>query len=179
MKRALITIFAVLVFVSISYGVTVFKWVDKDGVVHFTDDYTNIPAQYRNQVRTEETGESQKGETPATPSPAGSVPKSEETKVDRYGQGEDYWRSRVSPWRKQLQEATENSENISKKMNARLEEQSGKLLTPTQWNMSRAETRQWTEEKAKYDAQIKEANEMLGKIAKEAEEAKANPNWLK
>ena len=179
MKRAFITIFAVLVFGSISYGVTVFKWVDKDGVVHFTDDYTNIPAQYRNQVRTEETGESQKGETPALPSPAGSVPKSEEIKVDRYGQREDYWRSRAAPWRKQLQEATENSENISKKMNARLEEQSGKLLTPTQWNMSRAETRQWTEEKAKYDAQIKEANEMLGKIAKEAEEAKANPNWLK
>jgi len=179
MKRFFMTIIALFVFVSISYGVAVYKWVDKDGVVHFTDDYSNIPAQYRNQVRTEETGESQKVETPTAPPPAASTRKSEETKVDRYGQGEDSWRSRVSPWRKQLQEATENFESINKKINARLEEQSGKLLTPTQWNMNRAETRQLTEERSKYEAQIKEANEMLGKIAKEAEEAKANPAWLK
>lgn len=179
MKRVFITIFGLFVFVSISYGATVYKWVDKDGVVHFTDDSTNIPAQYRNQVKTEETGDSQKVETPTAPSPADSARKTEEVKVDRYGQGEDYWRSRVSPWRKQLQEATENYENINKKLNARLEEQSGKLLTPTQWNINRAETRQLTEERSKYEAQIKEANEMLGKIAKEAEEAKANPAWLK
>jgi hypothetical protein len=178
MKRILSVILFFL-FISMAYGANIYKWVDKDGVAHFTDDYSNIPAQYRNQVKTEETGESQKVETPTAPPPAASVPKSEETKVDRYGQGEDYWRSRVSPWKKKLKEATENSEGISKKINARLEEQSGRLLTPTQWNMNRAETKQLTEERSKYEAQIKEANEMLSKIAKEAEEAKANPNWLK
>jgi hypothetical protein len=113
------------------------------------------------------------------PPPAASTGESEEAKVDRYGQGEDYWRDRVSPWRKQLQEGTENYENINKKLSARIEEQSRKFLTPTQWKMDRAETRPLLEERSKYEAQIKEANEMLGKVAKEAEEAKTNPAWLK
>ena len=64
-------------------------------------------------------------------------------------------------------------------MNERLEDQSGKFLSPTQWNMNRVENRQLVEERAKYEAQMKEANEMLAKIAKEAEEAKADPQWLK
>jgi enamine deaminase RidA (YjgF/YER057c/UK114 family) len=32
---------------------------------------------------------------------------------------------------------------------------------------------------AKYQAQIRQANEMLDKLLKEAKESKANPNWLK
>jgi hypothetical protein len=35
------------------------------------------------------------------------------------------------------------------------------------------------QERGTYDAKIKEANEMLAKIRKEAEEAKADPEWLK
>jgi hypothetical protein len=31
----------------------------------------------------------------------------------------------------------------------------------------------------KYETQIAEANEMLRKLSKEAEESKANPDWLK
>lgn len=171
MKKVFITVFVLALIVSVAYGVTVYKWVDKGGGVHFTDDYTNIPAQYRNQVKTEETEESQRGETP-TPS---SALKSEEIRVDRDGQGEDYWRSRVSAWRKQLQEATENYESINKKLRTRIEDESSKLSTSTQLT----EKQQWIEERSKYEAEIKEANEMLGKIAKEAEEAKANPAWLK
>jgi len=179
MKSVFITILALMVFVPIAHAVTVYKWVDKDGVVNFTDDYSQIPPQYRNQVKTEDAGESQKGETPAPSPPAGSPKKGEEKKVDSSGLGEDYWRSRVLPLKKQLQEATENYESVNKKINARLEEQSGKLLTPTQWNMSRAEMRALTDERSKYEAQMKEANEALAKIAKEAQEAKADPAWLK
>jgi len=35
------------------------------------------------------------------------------------------------------------------------------------------------EEKNKYDAQIAEANDMLRKLSKEAEESGADPDWLK
>jgi len=35
------------------------------------------------------------------------------------------------------------------------------------------------QERGAYEAKMKEANEMLAKIAKEAEEAKADPAWLK
>ena len=47
-------------------------------------------------------------------------------------------------------------------------EQSGRHLTHTQWNMHAAERKQFIEERSKYEAQIREANEMLEKIAREA-----------
>jgi hypothetical protein len=178
MKKAMIGVSIVVMLFSTAHGATVYKWVDKDGVVYFSDDYSKIPAQYRDRIKTEETGEPQRVETPAPVS--GSPQKTEQVRtVDAYGRGEDYWRARVMPWKKQLKEATENYESTNRKMNERLEDQSGKFLSSTQWNMNREGNRQLTEERAKYEAQMKEANEMLAKIAKEAEEAKADPQWLK
>jgi hypothetical protein len=177
MKKALMSIIVLWVLVSTGYGGTVYKWVDKDGVINFTDDYTQIPSQYRNQVQMEELGESPRVETPVPP-PV-STQKSEGAKVDIYGMGEDYWRAKVQPWKKQLKEATENIERINRKINERVEEESDKRLSPTQWNMDIAYRKPLIQERSKYEAQVREANEMLSKIAKEAEEAKANPEWLK
>jgi chromosome segregation ATPase len=177
MKKVLMSILVLWVFVSTGYGGTVYKWVDKHGVVNFTDDYTQIPPQYRNQVQMEELEGSLKVETPAS-SPV-SIQESKGAKVDIYGRGEDYWRAKVQPWKKQLQEATENCERINRKIDDKRMEQGGKMPSPTQFDMKRAETAQLKDERSKYEAQVREANEMLSKIAKEVEEAKANPEWLK
>jgi len=171
------SVFVLWVLVSSGYGGTVYKWTDKDGVVNFTDDYNQIPPQYRNQIQMEELGESQKVETPVPP-PA-SARGSGGAKVDIYGKGEDYWKAEVQPWKKQLQEAKENIEKINRKMNERVEEEADKTLSRTQWNMDRAYRRELIDERSKYEAQVREANEMLSKIAKEAEDAKADPEWLK
>ncbi len=171
------SIFVLWVLVSTGYGGTVYKWVDKDGVVNFTDDYTQIPPQYRNQVQMEELGESLKAETPSS-SPV-SIQESERGKVDIYGTGEDYWRAKAQPWKKQLQEATENRERINRKILDKTKEQGGKFLSPTQLDMMRAEIAQLKDERSKSEAQIREANEMLNKIVKEAEDAKADPQWIK
>ena len=177
MKKVLISIFVLWVLVSTGYGATVYKWVDKDGVVNFTDDYTQIPPQYRNQVQKEELGESMKVETTA-PSPV-STQKSKMPEVDIFAMGEDYWRAKVQPWQKQLKEATENIGSINRKISDSLDEEAGKSLGRTQWNIGLAYRKQLTDERSKYEAQVREANEMLSRIAKEAEEAKANPEWLK
>jgi len=177
MKTVLTSVFVLWVFVSTGYADAVYKWVDKNGVVNFTDDYTQIPPQYRNHVQMEELGEPLKDETPTlsrTPAQKG-----EAAKVDVYGTGEDYWRAKVQPWKKQLKEATENIESINGKISGRLKEEAGKSMSPTQWTMDLAYRKQLIEEKSQYEAQVREANEMLSKIAKEAEEAKANPEWLK
>ena len=39
-----------LVFISPSYGATIYHWVDKNGVANFTDDYEKLPFEYRNQI---------------------------------------------------------------------------------------------------------------------------------
>ena len=177
MKKVLMSIFVLWMLVSTGYGGTVYKWLDKDGVVNFTDDDNQIPSEYRDQAQREELGNSQEVETSALP-PV-STHASEATKVDIYGKGEDYWRAKVQPWKKQLQDATENIESITGKINERAEEEAGKNLSPTQRNIDLAYRNQLLEELSNYQAQVRKANEMLSKITKEAEEAKASPEWLK
>jgi len=159
-----------LFFVSFAYGANIYQWVDKEGGVHFTDDESKIPPEYRDSVKTEQM-------KPSVP-PSAPPQKSKGPRVDRYGLGEDYWRAKIQPWKRQLNEARANLEELNRKMRERYEEQSGRYLTYTQWNMHRAERRQLIEERSKYEAQIREANSMLKKIAKEAREAKVDPRWL-
>jgi len=177
MRKILINILIFCVFVSMAGGEIIYKWVDKDGVVNFTDDPTNIPSQYRSRVEWGEKGDSQEVEAPAHGSV--SPEKSEGGRMDPHGMGEDYWRAKVKPWKNQLKEATENCERLNENINDKTMEQGGKRLSPTQFDMKRAEIAQLKDERSKCEAQIREANEMLNKIAKEAEEAKADPQWVK
>jgi len=77
-----------------------------------------------------------------------------------------------------LKEARANLEEIDRKMRERYEEESGKHLTHTQWNMQRAERKQVLEERSKYEVLVREANTMIEKIVNEAREANADPRWL-
>jgi hypothetical protein len=177
MRNFFVCILIFWVFVSMAYSEIIYKWVDKDGVVNFTDDPTNIPSQYRNRVERGEKGDSQEAETPAHGSV--SPEKGEGGRVDLYGMGEDYWRAKVQPWKNQLKEAKENCERTNRKIDDTIMEQGGKMLSPTQYDMKRAEVAQLKDERSKCEAQIREANEMLNKIAKEAEGAGADPEWVK
>ena len=38
---------------SISHAADIYKWVDKNGTAHFTDDISKVPPEYRDQVKTE------------------------------------------------------------------------------------------------------------------------------
>jgi len=176
MKRVWISIFVLWVLVSAGYGGTVYKWMDKDGVVNFTDNYNRIPSEYRNQVQKLEFGDSQEVETPAALPPV-STYEDKGARVDIYGKGDDYWRAKVRPWKKQLQEATENIKIITRKINERAKEEAGKNLSRTQLNIDLAYRNQLLEEISKYQAQIRKANEMLNEITEEAKEAKARPEW--
>jgi hypothetical protein len=136
-----------------------------------------VPPEYRDQIKIEETKDSEKTQAPS-PAPA-SVQKTEEEKRDAQGMSEDYWRDRVRPWKKQLEEATEGYENTSKKIDDALETLKGRYLSKTQLNFRRIEVENLMKERGTYEAKRKEADEMLAKIAKEAEEAKADPAWLR
>jgi len=176
MKTILISILVLWVLVSTGYGGTIYKWMDKDGVVNFTNDDNRIPSEYRNQVQELEFGESQEVETPAPP-PV-SAHGNEGARVDIYGEGEDYWTAKVQPWKKQLQEATENIETVAGKINERAKEEAGKNLSRTQLNVDLAYRNRLLEEISKFQAQVRKANEMLNEIKQEAKEAKARPEWL-
>jgi len=42
-----------LILPSISHAADIYKWVDKNGTAHFTDDISKVPPEYRDQVKTE------------------------------------------------------------------------------------------------------------------------------
>ena len=164
-----------LVLPSISRAAEIYKWVDKDGSVNFADDLSKVPPEYRDQVKTEKVTDSQT--QTSTPGPA-SAQKPEEEKRDAKGRGEQYWRETVRPWKKQLKQAQEDYNNTNIKIDDALEVVKGRFLSKTQYNFKRAEVEQLMAERGTYEARIKEANEMLTKIRKEAEEAKADQAWL-
>jgi tRNA/tmRNA/rRNA uracil-C5-methylase (TrmA/RlmC/RlmD family) len=170
-------LFLLLVLVPISNAAVIYKWVDKNGSVNFTDDISKVPPEYRDQIQTEETKDIEKTQTPSS-APA-SIQKTGEEKRDVHGRGEEYWRETVRPWKKQLKQGQEDYQNTNIKIEDAIEVAKGRFLSKTQYNFKRQELDRLMEERGIYEAKRKEAEEMLAKIGKEAEEAKADPAWLK
>ncbi len=188
-----------------AYGADIYSWTDTAGVAHFTDDLTNVPASYRSKV--EVRGYPSEGGTTAQPeqmiprparqgeetervdvygqSAKGQVvwkegQNREEADVDLFGQDVSYWRGRVRPWEERLKEATADYERVHDEFMRRAEELSTmKFGSPTQYKMKIGELDEVRDEMLKYQEQITESEEMLKNISREAQEAKANPEWLK
>jgi hypothetical protein len=161
-----------------------YKWVDDKGTVHFTDDYSKVPTSYRDRVEVErgevEIRKNIQEEKVPLPTQKITPGSKEEIRKDIYGQDEAWWKEKVRPWKEKLKEATTNYEIAQKKFMEKSEELSRKRYgSPTQYKFNIIELDRLREERAKYEAQIAEANEMLRKLSKEAEEVKANPVWLK
>ncbi len=168
-------LFLLLISVSVSNAGLIYKWVDKYGSVNFTDDLNKVPPEYRNQIQIEEVRDFQK--TPP-PTPA-STQKTGEEKTDAYGRGEQYWRETARPWKEQLKQAQEDYNNTNMNIDDALEMLKGRFYSHTQYNFKRVEVERLMAERVTYEAKMKEAKEMLAKIAEEAEEAKADPAWVK
>jgi len=70
-KVILLFILILVVFISPSFG-QVYKWVDEKGTIHFADDLSNIPENYRTEVETHKTPKEipslEKREKPPSPS---------------------------------------------------------------------------------------------------------------
>ena len=150
-------------------------WIKKE-VVNFTDDLSKVPPSYRNRVETEERKDVKEEVTPRPPQAATREKEPEEIKKDIYGRDETWWREKVRPWKEQLKEATENLEKLRNKYAEETEEFGRTGYVSRARYQDKAN--KYTEEKKKYEAQIAEANEMLEKLSKEAQESKADPAWL-
>jgi hypothetical protein len=176
--KVLLSILIAFFVVFSANAATVYKWVDKKGVVHFTDDYDKIPAAYRDRVQKKTVEDSPQM---TAPSPSEAPPQErEEVMTDRFGLGEAYWRDRVRPWKVKLAEATAKYESAHQEYMEKSEQLSQrKFGSRTQYKMNISELDMLNAERKKYEAEVNEANDMLKKISKEADEAKADPEWLK
>jgi hypothetical protein len=178
--RRILYILILLVFVSPLYAVTIYKWTDEKGAKHYSDEYDKVPPAYRDRVEIEKWDDTQKPGISSSPSLETPVQKSDEVKTDIYGQDATYWRGRVRPWKERLEEANANYARVQSKYTEKSEELlRRKYGSPTQYKSTIIELDRLKEEMARYQAEIAEATDMLTKISKEAEEAKADPDWVK
>ena len=172
MKKVLILLI-LLTFASPSYAATAYKWVNKQGVVNFTDDYSNVPPEYRGQVSTEVMEETPPVGVPT--SGQATPPKIEVAKTDTYGSVEPNWMEKVRFWKEQLSEATENYENVYKEFMGQAESLVRvRFGSKTQYKMGSYALRALTRQLEEYRAKIVKAEKMLDELSKETEEAKAN-----
>jgi chromosome segregation ATPase len=161
--------------VTLSYA-QVYKWVDEKGVVHFTDDITQIPEKHRKameerEVKEEKVETKQEGEAPQK--------KQADSYKDRLGRGEEYWRGRVEETRKKLQSLQEKVESLRLKYND-LTEKFNTSKSSAERAMIRNEREQIKNQMDELRVQIGETKEMLErKIPEEASLYRAKPEWVK
>ena len=161
----------------------VYKWVDEKGVVHFTDDFIQIPEKYRPRVEKLEISEERvetkiEGESLSKKKVEETRPR-EDPYRDRIGKGEEYWKGRVEEWSKKLRDSRERVDNLRVKYNELTEKFNESKNSAERINL-RKERDQIKNEMDRYKTQIEEAKYMLEKkIPEEAEIFKAKPEWIK
>lgn len=171
MKFLLIFLISIIFYSSALSFSEVYKWVDEKGVVHFSDDLTSIPEQYRS--RTEKMGLSEEEKKD------GIAGRKKEEEKDQLGRGEEYWKSRVNEWRQKMKLAQERLEQLYKKYNE-LTEKYNESKSLGQRNILRQQRDQIKIEMDQVRVQLEEARHMLErKIPEEAELYKAKPEWIK
>ena len=160
---------------TVSYA-QVYKWVDEKGIVHFTDDITQIPEKYRRaieerDVKEEKVEKKQEGEA--------SQKKQLDNYKDRMGRGEEYWKGRVEESRKKLQALQEKFDGLRLKYND-LTEKYNTSKSSVERTSIRNEREQIKNQMDELRVQIGETKEMLErKIPEEASLYRAKPEWVK
>ena len=110
-KILLITLFIIIS--DLSFAET-YKWIDEKGVIHFTDNLTQIPEKYRSQVEKIELQEEKAVIEKGVVTPP---KKREDIPRDQLGRGEEYWRGLVENWKMKLKISQDKYEALRMKYN--------------------------------------------------------------
>jgi hypothetical protein len=164
----------------------IYKWTDRQGNTHFTDNPSHIPPEYRPKVEVE------RASPPAPlPAPSDDVAKSPPTDAtapsklpsaapakDRLGRGPDYWQQLVQYWVTRLQQHIDERDRLQLVYGS-----TRNLARSTRNAMDRArlqtEIARLEKAVADVEAQITKADTMLRTtLPAEARRMGANPDWL-
>jgi hypothetical protein len=182
-KIILLGTIGLLILATLAFGQEIYRWVDEKGTIHFADDLSLVPERYQDQIQKEKSPKE-----PITPSigipknmKGKEEPKSALQQKDLLGRGEEWWRAKMQEWSDKLlnaQESYETAYNAWKTKERELEE--SKFKPDSLKRRLKAEIKD-LEEKAKgWEKQMEEAKNMLEKVLpKQAEDYRANPDWLK
>jgi hypothetical protein len=177
MRRILVvSLFLLIMSAAFSHS-AVYKWTDEKGVVHYTDDSSQIPQKHRASIEKQEAMYSEP-DAKKEAAPA-SKPKEEEAVTDRFGRGEEYWRGRVREWEGRVKTSQERIEVLRSKYNE-LTDKFNDSKSSAERSTLRKERDQIKKEMDDERERVNEAKVMLEKkLPEEAELFRAKPEWVK
>jgi len=168
-------------------GAQLYKWIDRRGNVHFTDNLSRIPVEYRANVEVEQAAPPNSllspSDAPAQVPPADvsapGEPASPAPPQDRLGRGPDYWQQRVQEWSTRLQQYMHEHDRLQLMYNY-----TRHLASSTRDVFDRGRIRveiaRLEKAMGEAEAQIQQAETMLRTtLPLEARRLGANPEWLK
>lgn len=166
-----------------------YQWVDDKGTVHFTDNISQVPEKYQDQVKKKKTPkESAPAPSPSSsPSPSIRPPQSKAPpepdveKKDILGRGEDWWRDKAMEWKQKLIKAQKDYEAAQTALKAKDKELEDAKFKPKSFQRKLQDELKVLEEKANAQkTQVDEAKNMLENVLpKQAEEYRADPSWVR
>ncbi len=183
MKRLFFASMTLLVLYLPAYGQQVYRWVDEKGTVHFSDDLTLVPERYRNQVVKKQPSKEPDSSPSTSSQGTGSktVPPSPPAKKDLQGRGEDWWRAKTKEWNDKLEEAQKKYDSASQALKDKERQREESKFKPHSQRKKLDKDVKELEGKAEErKRELGETRNMVEKVLpKQAEEDRADPNWLK
>jgi hypothetical protein len=165
----------------------IYKWIDRQGNVHFTDDQSRVPSAYRSSLEVERATPPAPLPTPrdaaaTAPSPDATAPgdmPAAPPPTDLLGRGPDHWQQLAQRWLVQLQQRLQERDRLRL-----LYDYTRHLASSTRDTSDRsrlyADSARLEKAIAETEGQIKEAETMLHTtLPLEARRLGANPEWLK
>jgi predicted Zn-dependent peptidase len=164
----------------------IYKWTDRQGNMHLTDNASRIPSEFRSQVEVERSSPSPplpaSDDAAKAPTTDATVPSESPAKAparDLLGRGPDYWQQLAREWSDRLQQHVDERDRLQLLYNYTLHVAS---YTRDVFDRGRVQADITRLEKAiaEVDEQIKAAEAMLWTtLPLEARRLGANPDWLK
>jgi Domain of unknown function (DUF4124) len=165
----------------------IYKWTDRQGNVHLTDNPSHIPPEYRSKIEVEKVSppaplpapRDDATKVPPTDSSAPGGPPSAAPPKDRLGRGPDYWQQLAQYWTTRLQQHSDERNRLQL-MYDHARNQANYTRDVFDRGRLQAEIAQLEKAIAEAEAQTKKAETMLRTtLPLEARRLGANPDWLK
>ena len=168
---------------SLAAAQELYRWVDEKGTIHFTDDPTQIPEKYRQQIETRKIQSEPSSQSSAQPpalqkgspteKPSDAVPRTR----DQLGRGEEWWHAAVKEANDRLEAAQKKLDSAKASLEAAQKQLDEGRLKPK--HVRRQEIWPLEKEIEGLEKEVAEARNTREKLQKEAEVYGADPNWLK
>lgn len=167
-----------LLFLSASFARAEFyRWVDREGKESFTNDREQVPQEYRNNaaaVKPDERRVSVGEKTASNRMTSASL----KDHKDKYGKGEEHWRTRAAKLRKELA-ALQDKYDLFLKQEREDENKPKKLTARNSSNKKKSRSSREKKKETLEKDVARKKHELEVELPEEARKADAYPGWLR